>query len=1203
MVAFIVGAAVFLLGSSVLMHFVVNPPGGVTGEALLHQDLKDKGDQAMAVLLGGPGYPMDWSTSASSVDGITRLGLIESGASIRLDPTKFDALARGRFSSGSSDNGYVDYEEAKLALGLSGYDFHLRVFPSLEAKDDGTYGITGLSNYRVGYIGDYTALVPSTAAASESGVLDEFADLGLISYTHTLRTTAAGTGDLYPDDGSILKAALVPQIGSSQTETLISGSATGNTFSRVTEEDYESIVDPLVAGSLSRALAISDGSGEPSYQKGREFRTVLGVANFTGLATSTLTWYDYVDTRGAGTTPDDGDYGWVELSADGGATWYAVSNTEALRSQDSTLHPQASGSMTLHTIIVNAANCAACVNAQNVMVALHWVADNDNHVGYGWIVDDVTLSPVSSTGFQKTFERPEYDVLVIGSNVGQTAFTAAEVKYAIRDFVQEYGGRIIVLGGETNTNWLQPLFHVGIRDASPGVASPDTTHPLLTVPNELDWRNFDHGGKAWDFSGGSDEELFNMVVGTGSNEHILSSSASGAFGGNGQDGLVLLTTYLPYTMGSDEARRFLANSITYGKYHHLYLEAGPEVPTHEPVTTTIRSATMDRVVDDGEEAYTELSFILYLWRGGATTSTGVSSLVPTQPRFTGSTPADSRIHVNWSVPQSNGNDEILGYKIYRGTSTGAATYLNFVGPFVYDYNDTTVTNGVTYYYNVTATNSYGESASSNEASAVPSTTPGAPSSLSVTAAAGVMSLSWTAPASNGGSAITGYGIYRGATANPTTLLAEIGPNTTYTDFAIDVNVPKYYYRVKAANPVGTGDYSAGASADVVTAPSVPGTPVAAPGLNKIILTWTPAVNGTQGVDSYKIYRGTSSGSVSYLTTTTDPAYEDTGLITGAVRYYRVSAVYNGIEGGLSGEATGTAGGLPDAPVLPLATAGDGAFNITLNWSTPPGLNGGTLTGYRIYASNQTGTGYYLLAETGTNLTWKDAYVGSGLSGHTRYYVLTSVTTVGESAYSTEASATTPSAPSAPLNFAVSATSGEAFNLTLSWQAPVTTNGLPIAGYRIYTGNASGGAKYLLAIVGPSNTSFKYAYVNGTLASQTRWFNISAMTPAGEGANASASAATAGVPGAPTAVVAVGGSGTVNITWTPPTSPISLTAYKVWRLDAHLGTYIHVGTVDASRTWFRDTGLTAGPDYTYKVSALNPAGEGAQSIASNGALVL
>lgn len=80
------------------------------------------------------------------------------------------------------------------------------------------------------------------------------------------------------------------------------------------------------------------------------------------------------------------------------------------------------------------------------------------------------------------------------------------------------------------------------------------------------------------------------------------------------------------------------------------------------------------------------------------------------------------------------------------------------------FTDSGRVNGTTYRYNVAAVNAVGVSPSSNEASATPQSTqptaPSAPTGLTATAGNASVALLWTAPASNGGSPVTGYAVLR-----------------------------------------------------------------------------------------------------------------------------------------------------------------------------------------------------------------------------------------------------------------------------------------------------------------------------------------------------------------------------------------------------------------------------------------------------------
>jgi fibronectin type 3 domain-containing protein len=104
---------------------------------------------------------------------------------------------------------------------------------------------------------------------------------------------------------------------------------------------------------------------------------------------------------------------------------------------------------------------------------------------------------------------------------------------------------------------------------------------------------------------------------------------------------------------------------------------------------------------------------------------------------------------------------------------------------------------------VTAVNSAGESAESNQLSAAAWSVPGAPALATAKGVKGGVALTWAPPASNGGTAVTGYRIYRGSTSGGEALLATVANVTSYTD-ATAPNGKTSYYQVAAVNAMGTG---------------------------------------------------------------------------------------------------------------------------------------------------------------------------------------------------------------------------------------------------------------------------------------------------------------------------------------------------------------------------------------------------------------
>ena len=127
--------------------------------------------------------------------------------------------------------------------------------------------------------------------------------------------------------------------------------------------------------------------------------------------------------------------------------------------------------------------------------------------------------------------------------------------------------------------------------------------------------------------------------------------------------------------------------------------------------------------------------------------------------------------------------------------------------------DTGLPNGTTYYYTVTADNAVGTSPPSNEASATPrASAPTAPLNLVASAGNTSAQLSWSVPASTGGSPITGYNVYRGTTANgeSATPIATNVQTSSFADAGL-TNGTTYYYTVTAVNAVGTSPASNEAS--------------------------------------------------------------------------------------------------------------------------------------------------------------------------------------------------------------------------------------------------------------------------------------------------------------------------------------------------------------------------------------------------------
>jgi hypothetical protein len=89
------------------------------------------------------------------------------------------------------------------------------------------------------------------------------------------------------------------------------------------------------------------------------------------------------------------------------------------------------------------------------------------------------------------------------------------------------------------------------------------------------------------------------------------------------------------------------------------------------------------------------------------------------------------------------------------------------------------------------------------------TAPGAPTSVSGTSGNGQVSVSWTAPASNGGAVVTDYIVQYSTSSSGTYTTFSDGASTTTTATVTGLtNNTVYYFKVAAVNYVGTGTDSA-----------------------------------------------------------------------------------------------------------------------------------------------------------------------------------------------------------------------------------------------------------------------------------------------------------------------------------------------------------------------------------------------------------
>jgi hypothetical protein len=227
---------------------------------------------------------------------------------------------------------------------------------------------------------------------------------------------------------------------------------------------------------------------------------------------------------------------------------------------------------------------------------------------------------------------------------------------------------------------------------------------------------------------------------------------------------------------------------------------------------------------------------------------------PAAPTNLSATAGVNSVGLTWSAVSG-----ATGYNVYRGTASGdlsTKTKVMSSTPSI-AFNDSGLTNGTTYYYQVTAINANGESSGSSEVSAVPSATlpPLAPTNLSATAASGLVGLTWSAV-----SGATGYNVYRGTasgTLSTKTKIASGVGSAAYTDSTV-TNGTTYYYQVTAINANEESDGSNEVSANPSASPG--------PFIAAQVITWS--TTPPSGFPIFNVEVCTDSGCSTHITNAT-----------------------------------------------------------------------------------------------------------------------------------------------------------------------------------------------------------------------------------------------------------------------------------------------------------------------------------------------
>ncbi len=542
-----------------------------------------------------------------------------------------------------------------------------------------------------------------------------------------------------------------------------------------------------------------------------------------------------------------------------------------------------------------------------------------------------------------------------------------------------------------------------------------------------------------------------------------------------------------------------------------------------------------------------------------TTAPAVTAIAPAG----GATAADTAVTFNVAFNESVGNVSVDDFALAStGSASGSIAGVSAASGASVDVTVNSITGTGTLRVNLNGGSNLQDDAGNGPPAAFTSGTahtvdipeaPGAPVIGTATPGDGQVSIAFTAPADNGGSAITGYTV----TSSPGGITGT-GASSPITVTGLD-NGTAYTFTVTATNAVGTGGASGVSNAVTPRAPQT--ISFANPGAQNF--GTTPTLTASSSADLPVSFSSSTSG-VCTITSGGTLTFVTAGTCT--------------IDADQAGDAATTAAAtvsqsftvnavVPGAPTAAIATAGD--TQVSVAFSAPSNSGGAAITGYTV-TSNPGG-----ISASGAG----SPIVLTGLTNGVAYTF--TVTAENVAGIGPASMASNPATPAAEQTITFTNPGAQNFGTTPTLTASSSAGvGYPVVFSSSTTGvcTVTSGGTLAFVTAGTCTINADQAgdasYLPATQVSRS--FTVNAV-----------------LPGAPTGVAAVAGDTQATVSFDAPASAggSAITGYTV---TANPGG----ATASGAGSPLTVTGLTNGVAYTFTVTADNAAGTGAASTASN-----
>ena len=566
--------------------------------------------------------------------------------------------------------------------------------------------------------------------------------------------------------------------------------------------------------------------------------------------------------------------------------------------------------------------------------------------------------------------------------------------------------------------------------------------------------------------------------------------------------------------------------------------------------------------------------------------------IPTPPRNVDAQYGNKNVRLTWISPENDGGTVLTGFRMYKFEGGSPDPEVFIIDPFVDNYTDEEVDNGINYRYYMTSFNAIGESPPSIEVNVTPKDRPSLVLDFQISSGQGFILLQWRPPEYDGGSPVINYTIFRavgsGSLANYVTLPPQ---HIQYNDTSVENGVV-HRYRIIAVNSEGSSDPSEEIFATPIGRPSIPENLEVMAYSHSVKLSWEmPLKDGGTPILGFRIYR--SDKNKIWNNIQEMEAYEvsfaDNTVSNGMTYYYRITA-FNAVgESDPTETVNATPLGKPGLPMGFDIISGDSI--VLLKWELPLDLGGIPVMEFKIYKADFSSEMDLYTRVTASEMFYNDTQV---TNGEIYYYKVAAVNIIGEGPFTETKVAKPMGLPFPPFN--VRAVAGDSF-VNISWSVPINDGGDPISEITLFRGTDPNSSVSIF-----TSSIYERSFKDTTVTNGvTYYYSMIAVNSLGKSPKSLPISITpSGKPSIPMNVQIEAGSETITLSWQAPNDNggLEITGYKIYRTST-TGSRVLIDPGEPNNLEYIDRDVVRGSKYLYQISAENENGESPLSEPVNG----